>query len=84
VKLPKLKSWMQVVTVAVIMAGVSSAEACATCFGKSDSKLAEGMNWGIFTLLLVVMSVLAGISAFFVFIARRAAQVGDRAPKTHS
>ncbi len=75
---------MQLVTVAVIMAGVSSAEACVTCFGKSDSKLAVGMNWGIFTLLLVVMSVMGGISAFFVFIARRAAQVGDQEPKANS
>lgn len=50
-----------------------AAHACATCFGKSDSKLAEGMNWGILTLLFIVMGVLGGISAFFVFLARRAA-----------
>lgn len=49
------------------------ASACATCFGKSDSKLAEGMNWGILTLLFIIMSVLGGISAFFVFVARRSA-----------
>jgi heme/copper-type cytochrome/quinol oxidase subunit 2 len=48
-----------------------AAHACATCFGKSDSKLAEGMNWGIFTLLVVVLGVLGGISAFFIFLARR-------------
>ena len=28
--------------------------ACATCYGQSDSKLAEGMNWGILTLMVVV------------------------------
>jgi hypothetical protein len=50
-----------------------AAHACATCFGKSDSKLAEGMNWGILSLLLIVMCVLGAISAFFIFIARRAA-----------
>ena len=50
-----------------------AAHACATCFGKSDSKLAEGMNWGIFTLLVIIMGVLGAISAFFIFIARRAA-----------
>lgn len=49
--------------------------ACSTCFGKSDSKMAEGMNAGIFTLLVVVVTVLAGIAAFFVFLARKSAGV---------
>jgi hypothetical protein len=48
-----------------------SAMACATCFGASDSPMAQGMNWGIFTLLIVVGSVLAGIAGFFVFLAYR-------------
>ena len=51
------------------------AMACATCYGQSDSPLAEGMNWGIFALLIVVMCVLAGIASFFVFLARRASSV---------
>ncbi|MBM3822481.1 MAG: hypothetical protein FJ404_06300 [Verrucomicrobia bacterium] len=49
--------------------------ACATCFGKSDSRLAVGMNWGIAVLLVVVLSVLAGIASFFVFLSRRGAEV---------
>jgi len=32
--------------------------ACAACYGKSDSPLASGMNWGIFTLLGVIVPVL--------------------------
>jgi hypothetical protein len=48
--------------------------ACATCFGRSDSELARGMNWGIAALLLVILSVLASIAGFFVFLARRAAR----------
>ncbi len=47
-------------------------QACAACFGKSDSKLAEGMNWGILALLVVVGFVLACITGFFVYIAKRA------------
>ena len=31
------------------------------------------MNWGIFSLLVVVLFVLGGIAAFFVFLSRRAA-----------
>ncbi len=47
--------------------------ACATCFGKSDSDLASAMNWGILSLLVVVVFVLGGIAAFFIYLARRAA-----------
>ena len=52
-----------------------SVQACAACFGQSDSPMAKGMNWGIFSLLLVVVSVLGGIAAFFIFLARKAASV---------
>ncbi len=48
--------------------------ACATCFGASDSNLARGMNMGIFSLLAVITCVLGGLSAFFVFLAKRASQ----------
>ena len=45
--------------------------ACATCYGQSDSKLAEGMNWGILTLIVVVFGVLMGIGGFFAYIIYR-------------
>jgi heme/copper-type cytochrome/quinol oxidase subunit 2 len=45
--------------------------ACAACYGKSDSALASGMNWGIFTLLGVVLTVLTCIALFFVHIVRK-------------
>ena len=45
--------------------------ACATCFGKSDSAMAQGMNMGILSLLVVIGCVMAGVSSFFVFIAWR-------------
>jgi heme/copper-type cytochrome/quinol oxidase subunit 2 len=45
--------------------------ACAACYGKSDSALANGMNWGIFTLLGVVLTVLTCIALFFVHIVRK-------------
>ncbi len=47
--------------------------ACAACFGASDSKLAVGMNWGIFSLLVVVVGVLGTIATFFIYLAKRAA-----------
>jgi hypothetical protein len=57
----------------VLLGGLSDALACATCYGQSDSPLAQGMNWGIFALLVVVAMVLASVTAFFVFVARRSA-----------
>ncbi|HKS37291.1 MAG TPA: hypothetical protein VJW76_08890 [Verrucomicrobiae bacterium] len=52
-----------------------SVRACATCFGASDADLARGMNWGIFSLLLVVVMVLGGIASFFVYLGRRSANL---------
>ncbi len=58
---------------ALLLVGVSDASACAACFGASDSKLAEGMNAGIFTLMGVIGGVLFAIAGFFYYIIRRAA-----------
>ena len=44
--------------------------ACAACYGRSDSPLANGMNWGIFTLLGVILTVLTCVSLFFVHVIR--------------
>ena len=49
--------------------------ACATCFGRSESPLAEGMNMGVLALLGVILTVLLAFATFFVFLARRAAAV---------
>jgi len=56
---------------AIALAQPESASACATCYGASDSPLAQGMNWGILTLLVVVFSVLSGIVGFFVHLGWR-------------
>jgi hypothetical protein len=56
--------------------------ACAACFGKSDSPLAKGMNWGIFSLLAVVVTVLSGIASFFVYLGRKAADKPVIAPES--
>jgi hypothetical protein len=54
--------------------------ACAVCYGASDSPLAQGMNWGILTLLGVIVAVLAGVFAFFVHVGRTAARLQSGAP----
>ena len=56
--------------------------ACAACYGASDSPMAQGMNWGILTLLGVILSVLTMVIAFFVHLGRTSAKLraGERAP----
>lgn len=48
------------------------AHACAACYGQSDSPMAAGMNWGIVSLLTMIVLVLGGVAGFFVFLIRRA------------
>jgi hypothetical protein len=50
-------------------------QACATCYGASDSPMAQGMNWGIMTLLAVVGCVLGGISSFFIYLGWRSSRM---------
>ena len=64
----------------LIAAARSSVLACATCYGASDSPLAQGMNWGIAVLLGVVLSVFVGVTMFFVHVGRRSAQVSATGP----
>jgi hypothetical protein len=47
--------------------------ACAACYGASDSPMAKGMNWGIASMLVMVVLVLGGVAGFFVYLARRSA-----------
>jgi hypothetical protein len=55
----------------------ASVLACAACYGASDSPMAKGMNWGIFSLLAVVGMVLGSIATFFVFIGKKAAAAAN-------
>ncbi len=63
---------LAVAALALLLVSVPDASACAACFGASDSKLAEGMNAGIFALMGVIGSVLFAIAGFFYYIVRRA------------
>ena len=72
------------VSVPMFAAWPSPAHACAACFGKSNDAMAQGMNLGIFALLIVIVSVLLGIASFFVFLARRSARVAAAAASPDS
>ena len=63
---------MLMLPVALVLLAPSPAFACATCYGANiDSPMADGMNWGIFTLLGVVGTVLASFLTFLIYIIRK-------------
>ena len=66
-------SLLALVALALLLVSTVDASACAACFGASDSRLAEGMNAGIFALMGVIGGVLFAIASFFFYIVRRAA-----------
>ena len=55
----------------LVLATPSPLFACAACTGNSSSAQAVGMNWGIFTLMGVIVTVLATFAGFFIYIVRR-------------
>jgi heme/copper-type cytochrome/quinol oxidase subunit 2 len=63
------------ILIALALMTAPSAFACATCYGASDSPLAQGMNWGIMVLLGFIGSVLLAVTCFFIYIVRRASEM---------
>ena len=55
----------------LLAAWPSAAEACAVCFGAPDSPMTKGMQWGIASLIFILIPVLGGVGVFFLFLARR-------------
>lgn len=66
-----LRGASPVLAMAIVLTPAVS-QACATCFGASDSKLAEGLNMGIFALLGCITLVMVWIGGFFLYLSRRA------------
>ena len=68
-----LRKFSKMVFAATVLAAFAPSPlfACAACYGLSDSPLANAMNWGIFTLMGVVVTVLVSIGGFFIFLIRR-------------
>jgi len=75
------------VLAALALVHPAGAWACAACYGQSDSAMARGFNWGIVSLLGVVVMVLGGITTFFVFLGKKSAAFAatpDPSPLMHS
>jgi len=67
---------------ALLAAGApSSLFACAACTGRTDSPLASAMNFGVLTLLGVVLCVLSVFLVCFVHIVRKGEAMHQEAEK---
>ncbi len=75
-KFPKLKIMVAGFLCALALQP-ASLFACAACYGASDSPMAKGMNWGIFSLLGVVVMVLGSIASFFVYLGKRSSDMAN-------
>ncbi len=60
------------------LAGVDSVTACPSCFGDPSSSETQAMKWAILSLLAVTGTVLAGVSAFFIYMRRRTYDINRR------
>mgnify|MGYP006899605297 CR=1 FL=1 len=68
----RFKSFLALALSALVMAVTApSVQACAACFGNSDSPMAKAMNWGIMALLVVVCFVLGAFFTLMVYLGRR-------------
>jgi hypothetical protein len=65
--------WIAFIIALCLAAMPGSVSACSVCFGDPTSPASRGLAWGVFALLGVVLIVLGGFTAFFIFLARRAA-----------
>ena len=79
-----MKSFLKILpVVAFVLCAPSHLFACAACYGgKIDSPMADGMNWGIFTLMGVIVPVLACFLVFFIHLIRKSEAMAADAEKT--
>ena len=73
-----LRRWLAFAAI-LLLCSPAPLFACATCYGASDSDLARGMNWGILSLLSVVVVGLTGVASFFVYLVKKSAELSARA-----
>jgi hypothetical protein len=61
---------------ALVLLAPAKIFACAACFGPNiDSPMADGMNWAILALGVVLTTVLGGFLAFLIYAIRKSEAV---------
>ena len=76
-----MKSFLKILFALVALAPAKSF-ACAVCYGGDiDSPMADGMNWGIFTLLAFIGTVLGAFLTFLIYAIRKSEALHAAAQK---
>ncbi len=77
-----VKSFLKILFALVALAPAKTF-ACAVCYGDGDidSPMADGMNWGIFTLLAVIGTVLGAFLTFLIYVIRKSEALNAAAQK---
>ncbi len=70
-----IRRWEILLSLVVACMAMQPLSACSACFGKTDEALAQGMNAGIYVMLVFVAAAWVFFGSFFVFIARRSKRV---------
>lgn len=70
-----MKKFVLLLITLALLAAPRAALACPVCFGNSDAPMAKATNLGIFMMLGVVVCMLAGFAAFFIYLNRRARMI---------
>jgi heme/copper-type cytochrome/quinol oxidase subunit 2 len=74
VKILRIKNWIRggAVCAGLIALLPGKASACAACYGAHiDDAMADGMNWAILTLGVIVATVLGTFLTFLIYVIRR-------------
>jgi hypothetical protein len=74
--------WFYLLVATAVVALPGTAPACSVCFGDPASPVAQGVVMSVLALLGIVVTVLGGFTAFFIYIARRSSSTP--APPTES
>jgi hypothetical protein len=67
----KLLQKMIILLAALAVLAPARMFACAACYGKTDDRMADGMNWAILTLGVVVATVLGTFLTFLIYAIRK-------------
>ena len=73
----RIKKLLFTAAAMALLALPQAALACSVCFGKSDSSLLKGMHMGVLALLAIVVFVLGGFAAFFIYLVKRSAMIAE-------
>lgn len=81
-----MKLFLKILIPALALGAPAKSLACAACYNnQATGPMTDGMNWGIFTLMGVVVPVLGAFLAFFIYLIRKSeALAGTVTPQNES